>query len=131
MAIQIGTGVSFSKGDITGNVTNISASGATRPSISTGHLGSTVTMPFINGALTDWGSITMDFNFNADADGTTWLAEAQTSATSLVISFNDVASTTFTVAAFTTDHDPFTVPLEDLVTASMTWKMADIPAWGP
>ncbi len=131
MAIQIGTGVSFTKGSISGNVTNISASGATRPSIATGHLGSTVTMPFISGALTDWGSITMDFNFDADVDGTTWLAEAQATGDALVISFNDAGSTTFTVTAFTTDHDPFTVPLEDLVTASMTWKMASIPAWGP
>ncbi|KKK52703.1 hypothetical protein LCGC14_3102240 [marine sediment metagenome] len=131
MAIQIGTGVTFTKGSISGNVTNIAASGASRPSIPTGHLDSTVTMPFIPGQLTDWGSITMDFNFDADTDGTTWLAEAQTTATDLVISFNDAGSTTFTVAAFTTDHDPFTVPLEDLVTASMTWKMAGIPAWGP
>ncbi len=129
---RIGTGITFTKGGLTGqNVTNISVTGASRPSLSTANLASTVTNPFIGGALMDWGSITMDFNL-APGDGNTILTEAKVvGGTNLVVTLDTAASVTFTVAAFCTDYDAFTVPLEDVVTCSITWKCAGLPVWGP
>lgn len=130
---RIGTGVTFSKGGLSGeNVTNISITGASRPALSTANLASTVTNPFIGGALMDWGSITMDFNVDVETDGDTILTEAKVvGGTNLVIAFHDAATTTFTVSAFCTDYDAFTVPLEDVMTCSITWKCAGLPSWSP
>ncbi len=129
---RIGTGITFSRGSLSGeNVTNISVTGASRPSLSTANLATTVTNPFLGGALMDWGSVTFDFNL-APADGDNLhddtLVISGTNA-ALVITF-PAETVTFTVQTFATDYDPFTVPLEDIVTSSITYKLAGLPAWG-
>lgn len=131
---RIGTGITFTRGSLTGeNVTNIAASGASRPSLSTANLAATVTNPFIGGALMDWGSVTLDFNLDETDGGDLHddVLVIDTTNAVLVVSFNDPASTTWTVSTFCTDYDPFTIPLEDLNTCSITYKLAGLPAWGP
>ncbi len=129
--VGIGTGVTVKKNAVSlGNVTNLTLSGASRPALSTAHLGSLITNPQVPGALTNWGSMAMDLNIAPDTDIDLLLTEAVATATDFIIQFDGTATTNVvTVAAFCTDHDLFAIPLEDVMTASMTWQLTEIPVW--
>lgn len=126
MAVGIGTGTTLAHGALSGGMTGIAHSGSTRPSIPVPHLGTTVTVPKVAGALRDWGSVTAEVLLDPAVDLANFLAQGVAAVADLVITFPD--ATVFTAAAsFITDIDLFGVPLEDAMTASVTFELNTLP----
>lgn len=126
MAAGIGTGTTLAFGTLTGGMTNISHSGSSRPVILLPHMGTTVTVPKVPGALTNWGSVTADILFDPDTDLATWLAEHVKDPDDLIITFP--GGTIFTAgSAFIAGEDLFGVPVEDAMTASITFELNTLP----
>ena len=92
--------------------------GVSRPSIKTSHMGTTTIDTFIAGDLTDNGSYDIDISFDAATAPPTTAA-----ASSCVITFPGTSLNVWTFSAFVTGMSE-TIPLEDLMTATVTIKVA-------
>lgn len=125
MAVGIGTGTTLTHGSLSGGMTSIAHSGTSRPSIPVPHMETTVSVPKVPGALVDWGSLTAEIILDSSVDLDTWITAASAAASPLVITFP--SGSIFTVTAFVTGMDLFGIPLEDVITASVTFELAALP----
>lgn len=126
MAVNdIGTGASiaFTTSTWTINATSISWSGISRAAVANSHLGTSTWQTFLKGDLTDPGSITVEGWFDGDIPPP-WTGAAETITVTIPIpTAGGSAGATFAATGFLTDFE-FTLPLEDMQTASATFKMS-------
>lgn len=119
MAVGKGSGTTFTFAGFTYKVTRISLDGATVADIGTGDLTATI-RTYEPGSLVDWGTITMDFEF----DGTVTLPTAGTADT---IEFDvraDGVGSTFHCTAFIENYS-FDVPVDDVMTGTGVFRLTE------
>ena len=124
----IGTGctVSFNAKAI-GEILDISPPQESRSNVQTSHMGTTSSShTFTPTDLIDWGSVVIECAFDAsDAfNGTSQAIEAvyALGTKSMIITFADSATSTWTFDCFLTGYEP-SMPLEDRMTARLTFKV--------
>lgn len=128
---DIGTGATLTFSGFTANITAISHGDISRESIDTSHLGTTPARTFLEGDLHDPGTIEVEFQFDTREPLSNKLPiEGVQSA--LVLTFplvvGDTSAATMTCDAFMTAAN-YSLPLEDLVTGTATFKLSDEIAW--
>lgn len=127
---DIGTGavITFSS-SFFAQITNISWSGISRPSIDSSHMGIAAAGAakfgnrlYIPGDLIDPGELSVDMHFNPITD-----PPIAGSAETVTVTFgkfgSDSTGTSYAGSGFLTDWE-FTVPIEELMTASATIKFS-------
>jgi hypothetical protein len=121
MATDIGTGstVTFGTSGFTADILGVNLSGVTREAINTSHMGTTSDHTFMPVDLVDNGTLELEI---------AWLATltppiiTNAAAETVTVAFAGSA-TTWSFSAFQTDLG-VTVPLEDKMTATMTFKIS-------
>jgi len=114
----IGTGTTVSIGGVAiAEILDVTPPGMSRESIQSSHMGSTIAHDFIPSKLYDGGEVTLEIAFDPN-----WAVPISAAAQSVVITFPDSGSSTWTFDAFVTGYEP-TDPLEDRMTASLTLKV--------
>ena len=121
MATDIGTGstVTFGTSGFTADILGVNLSGVTREAINTSHMGTTSDHTFMPVDLVDNGTLELEI---------AWLATltppiiTNAAAETVTVAFAGSA-TTWSFSAFQTDLG-ITVPLEDKMTATMTFKIS-------
>ena len=121
MATDIGTGstVVFGTSGFTADILGVNFSGVTREAINTSHMGTTSDHTFMPVDLVDNGTLELEI---------AWLATltppiiTNAAAETVTVAFAGSA-TTWSFSAFQTDLG-VTVPLEDKMTATMTFKIS-------
>ncbi len=105
-------------------VTSIDWSGIEAASLETSHLGTTVARTFMNGDLYDPGELTMELQFNPDADIFAAFAESQGN---VVLTFKNTggsAAAKWTAAGGLLTGFTVNVATEELMTATATIKLS-------
>ena len=120
----VGTGATLTTGELATfalNITSISFSGISRESIDTTHMGTGEARTFIPGDLYDPGQIEIEFQVPTDSPLTNFKLEdvLQDATTTFVLTLTEGGD--WTGNGFVTDIS-FDVPLEELVTGSVTLK---------
>jgi len=127
---DIGTGASITfSSSFFAQVTNISWSGISRPAIDASHMGIAAAAAgkfgnklFLAGELVDPGELSVDMHFNPILDPP--IASAAEPTTLTFPKFgSDSTSTSYAGSGFLTQWE-FTVPMEELMTASATIKFS-------
>jgi hypothetical protein len=121
MATDIGTGstVTFGTSGFSADILGVNLSGVTREAINTSHMGTTSDHTFMPVDLVDNGTLELEI---------AWLATltppiiTNAAAETVTVAFAGSA-TTWSFSAFQTDLG-ITVPLEDKMTATMTFKIS-------
>ena len=118
MAIGVGTGatIAFGTSNFTASVSSISHGGISRPALDSSHLGTTVARTFVPGDLYDGGEITLSILFDPAATQPPISGVAET----ITIDFG---TPTNVFSGFVTEWG-YEVPLEELMTADVTIKVA-------
>jgi hypothetical protein len=114
--IGTGTSISYATGFFA-EILDVSPPGASRESIQTSHMGTTVAHTFLPGDLVDWGELVVEMAFIAST-----AIPIDNAAEAIVISFPDSASSTWTFNGFMTGFEA-SVPLEERMTATATVKV--------
>jgi hypothetical protein len=121
MATDIGTGstVTFGTSGFSADILGVNLSGVTREAINTSHMGTTSDHTFMPTDLVDNGTLELEI---------AWLATltppiiTNAAAETVTVAFAGSA-TVWSFSAFQTDLG-ITVPLEDKMTATMTFKIS-------
>ena len=114
----IGTGTTVSiGGSALAEVLDITPPGMSRESIQSSHMGTLVAHTFSPSKLYDGGEADFELAFEPN-----WAVPISAAAQSVVITFPDSGSSTWTFDAFVTGYEP-TDPLEDRMTATLTLKV--------
>ena len=114
---DLGTGTTLAFAGLTAELLSLSASGIERVSVSKAHMGTSGAKPFLVGDQYDPGEITAEIHFDATQDIDALMTGA---AASLTATFPE--TTAKTVVAAVTGFS-WEAPLEDVMTASVTWKI--------
>lgn len=112
-----GTSIEFSSGFFA-KILDLTPPGPSRESIGTSHFGTSGAMTFEPAKLVDWGEMTVEIAF--DPSATPPIGSA---AESIVITFPDAGTTTWTFNGYMTSYEP-SVPMDDQATASCTIKVS-------
>ena len=120
----IGTGITLAFGTsaFACHLLDVGLDGVSRNAIQTSHMGSTGYHTYIVSALTDGGSLSIDFAYDPNDDPPVG-AVAET----ITITFPP-SQGTMTFTGFMTDFS-FSAPFEDKMTASATIKVAGTITW--
>jgi len=114
----IGTGTTVSiGGSAVAEILDVTPPGMSRESIATSHMGSTTAHSFLPSKLYDGGEVGLEIAFDPN-----WAVPISDDAASVVITFPDSGSSTWTFNAFVTGYEPAD-PLEDRMTATLTLKV--------
>ena len=119
MAVGKGSGTTFTFAGFVYGATRISLDGATVEDIGTADLTSVI-RTYEPGNIVDWGTITIDFEFNTDE-------EMPTAGTADTIEFNvraEGVGSTFHATAFIENYS-FDVPLEDVMTGTCVFRLTE------
>ena len=119
MAVGKGSGTTFTFAGFTYKVTRISLDGATVADIGTGDLTATI-RSYEPGTLVDWGTITMDFEF----DAVQTLPTAGTADTIEFIVRGDSPVSAFHATAFLENYS-FDVPVDDVMTGTGVFRLTE------
>ena len=114
--IGTGTTISFSSGFFA-EMTEITPPGASRESIQTSHMTTTVAHDFLPTKLVDWGELTVELQFDPAAD-----PPIDNDPEAIVITHINSAATTWSFQGFMTGYEA-SIPLEDKETATATIKV--------
>lgn len=118
-APDIGTGTTFTWSTMAGNVLGVRWGGIHFDTIKTSHMGTTTAHTFMKTDLYDGGTVTLDVQFPMTTVNLT--SALGTAASTLTITLP--GSSTLAATAILTDYE-VTVPLEELMTASLTFKIS-------
>ena len=124
MPIDNGTGttITFGTTGFTASVTSISFEGVERPSIDTTHLGTTGGRTFIPGDLPDYGSISLDIQFDPDTMPPI-TAAPETITVTFPLSAGATTPATWAATGFVMGFDA-NAPLEELMTGTISIKIS-------
>jgi len=120
MDIGTGTTIQFATGFFA-EILSVSGPDASRKSIETSHMGTSDAHTFTHGDLVDWGEMTVEIAFDPSVE-----PPIDAVAESIVITFPDSSTSTWTFMGFMTGFSPST-PLEDRMTASCKIKVSGKP----
>ena len=124
MPVDIGTGasVTFGTSSFTANYTDINWGGIERTSVQTSHLGTTTAHTFVPGDLFDPGEATFEIQFDPD-DYPPIDQAAETITVTFPVGAGGSSGATWAATGFATGFE-FGVPLEDLMTGTLTVKFS-------
>jgi hypothetical protein len=131
---DIGTGAVLAVGSLfTADLLSIEVSGIARESIETSHLGTTTARTYIQGDLYDPGTVEVEYLLDSSNPlGETPPILTTNTAATLTVTFplegTHTTAATFTASAFQTESG-FSVPLEDRMTATATFKLSGAAAF--
>ena len=111
-----GTTVTFSSGFFA-EILSITGPGGTRVSLSTSHMGTVVAHTFTPGDLVDWGSVTLEIQFEPTED-----PPIDNAAETMSINWPDSAASVWSFSAFMTGFEP-TATLEEIIKGNAEVKV--------
>lgn len=117
MAVGKGSGTVFAFGDFVYGFTRVSLDGATVADIGTGDLTASL-RTYEPGSLVDWGTITVDFEFDTDEE----LPPAGTTGTIDLNVRGEGAGSLFQVTAFI-ENISFDIPNDDVMTGTCVFRL--------
>ncbi len=116
---DLGTGTTLAFAGLIAELLSLAASGIERVSVSKAHMGTSGAKPFLVGDQYDPGEITAEIHFAADQDIDAIMIAA---AASLTATFPETTAKTVVGAVTGFSWD---CPMEDVMTASVTWKITE------
>lgn len=119
MAVGKGSGTTFTFAGFTYKVTRISLDGATVTDIGTGDLTAAI-RTYEPGSIVDWGTITMDFEF----DGAVTMPTAGTADTIEFDVRGEGVGSTFHATAFIENYS-YDVPVDDVMTGTSVFRLTE------